>query len=248
MLPASRTLSVGSLRRSRLSVAVVFAVAAVVLLAALVAAGLAPAVSATRYVDVSVATLWTTPSAPRGSDTPALGNPVDMQAWSRVLTTAARRGLVGRIETQALLGEPVRVLAQRGNWTQIAVHDQPTPRDSQGYPGWVPTRQLRTSVAFGRLLAGKIAIVQRPTILVRAGRTQVRLSFGTRLPVAAVSASEVRVVTPDGTTAPLPRSAVRVYRSAAAIPAPTRQAIVNAARMFLGVRYLWGGTSAFGLE
>ncbi|HYB29391.1 MAG TPA: hypothetical protein VEF89_22460 [Solirubrobacteraceae bacterium] len=56
-------------------------------------------------------------------------------ACSSVLSTAARLGLDGRIETQALLGEPVRMLAHRGSWTRVAVPDQPTPLNSQGYPG-----------------------------------------------------------------------------------------------------------------
>ncbi len=224
------------------------AVATLALAAGVLGAGQASAASTTRYISVSVATLWTSPTAPRAIDRPALGNPVDMQAWSRALSTAARRGLVGRIETQALLGEPVRVLAQRGAWTRVAVIDQPTPRDKRGYPGWVPTRQLVSSASYGRLLAGRIAVVTRATAILRDGSRSLRLSFGTRLPVAGVSGAEVSVVTPAGRTARLARSATRVYRSAAAIPAASGQAVADAARMFLGVRYLWGGTSAFGFD
>lgn len=201
-----------------------------------------------RYVDVSVATLWSSPSAPRAIDRPALGNPVNMLAWSSVLTTAARLGLDGRIETQALLGEPVRVLAHRGSWTRVAVPDQPTPLNRQGYPGWVPTNQLISSPTVGGLRSGPIAVVTAPKAVLSGGARPLELSFGTRLPVVGFSGADVLVAAPAGPTARLPGSAVHVYSSAAAIPTPTGRQLVATARLFLGVRYLWGGTSAFGFD
>jgi cell wall-associated NlpC family hydrolase len=201
-----------------------------------------------RYVDVSVATVWTSPSSPRALDRPALSNPVDVPAWTRTLTTSARLGLVGRIQTQVLLGEPVRVLEQRGAWTEVAVMDQPTPKNQIGYPGWIPTRQLTSSSSFGALLSGPAAVVTRPTAALHGGVPRLKLSYGTRLPALGRSGPDVLVATPAGPTARLPASAVRVYSSAAAIPAPSGSGLVAAARLFLGVRYLWGGTSAFGFD
>ncbi|MBV9805253.1 MAG: C40 family peptidase [Solirubrobacterales bacterium] len=207
-----------------------------------------PPGSSTRYVDVSVATVWASPSAPRPIDRPALGNPVNMDAWSRVLSTPERLGLDGRIETQALFGEPVRILGQRGAWTRVAVLDQPTPIDRLGYPGWVPTRQLTSSATFGGLLAGRIAVITTPTALLRGPPRAIELSFGTQLPVVGVSAGGVQVAAPDGRVGRLPGSAVRVYESVAGIPPGTGQGLVATAWRFLGVRYLWGGTSAFGFD
>jgi gamma-D-glutamyl-L-lysine dipeptidyl-peptidase len=201
-----------------------------------------------RYVDVSVATVWSSPSAPREIDRPALGNPVNMSAWNAVLGTAARLGLVGRIETQALFGEPVRVLAQRGSWTRVAVLDQPTPINRLGYPGWVPSRQLTSSSSFGALLSRSIAEVTARTALLRGVGRPLELSFGTRLPAVGRSGRDVLVETPSGATARLPDSVVSVYGSAGAIPTPTGEQLVATARLFLGVRYLWGGTSAYGYD
>ena len=127
-----------------------------------------------------------------------------MAAWSRVLNTAARLGLDGRIETQALFGEPVRVLAQRGSWTRVAVVDQPTPIDRVGYPGWVPTKQLTSSASFGGLLAGRVAVVAVPTARLRGVARSLKVSFGTRLPVLGVSAGGVQVATPGGQVGVLP--------------------------------------------
>jgi cell wall-associated NlpC family hydrolase len=201
-----------------------------------------------RYVDVSVATVWASPTAPRAIDQPALRNPVNMRAWSGSLNTSARLGLVGRIETQVLFGEPVRVLSQRGSWTRIAVVNQPSPMNRLGYPGWVPTRQLTSNSGFGALLEGEIAVVRAPTALLGSGPRSLELSFGTRVPVRGLSGGTVLVATPGGSPASLAGSAVRVYGSPASIPAPTGTELVATARMFLGVRYLWGGTSAFGFD
>ena len=94
-------------------------------------------------VNVSVATLWQSPRSPRAIDAPALGNPVDLDAWNRnIVSTAARADLGGRVVTQALYGEKVVVLQVRGSWAKVAVPDQPSPLDRRGYPGWMPLRQL----------------------------------------------------------------------------------------------------------
>lgn len=204
--------------------------------------------SPVRYVDVSVATVWTTPASANASDRPALGNPVAIRSWSESLDTPARLGLVGRIQTQALLGEPVRVLEHRGSWSEVAVIGQPTPKNAAGYPGWVPTRQLASSPSFGELLSGPIAVVSVPTAVLRAGTSRLALSYGTELPVVGYEGHDVLVATPAGPTGRLPAAAIRVYRSAGAIPVPTPKELVAAARLFLGLRYLWGGTSAFGFD
>jgi gamma-D-glutamyl-L-lysine dipeptidyl-peptidase len=224
------------------------AVAAVAALVAVCAASARPAAPSYAFVDVSVATVWTSPTSPRVIDRPALGNPARVREWTRSLSTAERRGLVGRIQTQALLGERVQVLERRGAWTRIAVVDQPTPKDRRGYPGWVPSVQLARSSSFGRLLSGPVAIVARPTASLRKGSRTVELSYGTRLPLAGPLSPQVVVSLPGGGSGQLPRAAVRTYSSPGQIPKPTGTAIVNSARAFLGVRYLWGGTAAFGFD
>jgi cell wall-associated NlpC family hydrolase len=220
--------------------------AAVALVAAGPAGGRAAAPSF-AYVGVSVATIWASPSSPRAIDRPALGNPAQIRAWTRSLNTAERRGLVGRIETQALLGERVQVLERRGAWTRVAVVDQRTPKDRRGYPGWVPSVQLTRSSSFGRLLSGPIAIVSKPTAMLRGSRS-IELSYGTRLPLAGPLSPQVVVGLPGGGSGQLPRAAVHTYSSPGQIPRPSGAAVVASARAFLGVRYLWGGTAAFGFD
>jgi cell wall-associated NlpC family hydrolase len=208
--------------------------AGVAVVCVLAGAGAAPARA--DYVDVPVATLWTSPGAPRAIDRPALADPPDLRAWSRALDTTARRGLVGRIETQALLGDRVRVFERHGAWARVVVPGQPTPRDARGYPGWVPRAQLARGRGFG---GTRWATVAQPTARLGA----LKLSYGTRLPIVAEAGRDLVLATPSGAMGRMRRSAVTL-----SAPPATGARIVAAARRFVGVRYLWGGTAAFGVD
>src|SRR4051812_36260144 len=65
------------------------------------------------WTNVSVATLWVLPSSPRAVDAPALANPVDIRGWLAAMSTAVRRDLAGRVETQTLYGERLLVTGVR---------------------------------------------------------------------------------------------------------------------------------------
>jgi gamma-D-glutamyl-L-lysine dipeptidyl-peptidase len=216
-----------------------------------VVTGAGPAAAAQppiRFVSVTVATVWASPSAPRTIDRPALSNPVNLAGWGRALNTTARLGLVGRVETQALYGEPVRVLGTRGAWSRIAVPDQPSPKNRLGYPGWVPTAQLTSSVGFGTLLGGETATITATRAWLQGGGRSLQLSYGTRLPVVGASSTRVTVETPTGAAALLKRSSIQLTGPAIPVSAPSGAQLVATARTFLGVRYLWGGISAFGFD
>ena len=66
-----------------------------------------------------------------------------------------------RTQTQALYGAQVKVLAQQGAWSQVVVPRQPTPRDSRGYPGWIPSVQLDQPRRTGALAQRPFALVDR---------------------------------------------------------------------------------------
>jgi hypothetical protein len=97
---------------------------------------------APAYVAVAMATVWRSPSSPRPVDAPALTNPVRVREWLAALSASDQSGLIGRADTQMLLGDQVEVLALSGAWASVVVPDQATTLDSRGYPGWVPTVQL----------------------------------------------------------------------------------------------------------
>jgi cell wall-associated NlpC family hydrolase len=187
-------------------------------------------------IDVSVATLWKAPNLYRAIDRPSVANPVDPALWSKNLaTTASRVWLDSHVQTQALYGQDVVVLARSGGWAKVAVVDEPDPQDPHGYPGWLPVSQLKTGFAGG---GHSVVVVARTGQLLVHGRT-LTLSYGTRLPLVRWGGDYAVVRTPDGqgTVVGVESS----YR-------PSNASIVAQARRFLGVHYLWGGLSAWGFD
>jgi cell wall-associated NlpC family hydrolase len=135
------------------------------------------------------------------------------------------------------------VLARRGAWAKVAVADQPDPRDTRGYPGWLPVRQLSFApmpeTEQSAVVVARTAQVQRPDA--RA----LTVSYATRLPLVRAAGATVVVLTPDGGQATLPTRDVQIE---AAPGHPSGVQIVAEARRFLGVHYLWGGLSAWGYD
>jgi len=202
-----------------------------------------------RWVAVSVATLWVKPRLARPIDAAACAVTADPRAWVAGMTTAQKRWLVGKLETQALYGTRVTLLATSGAWSKVAVPGQPTPRDSRGYPGWLPTRQL---TALRPVTGQRLAVIRRPTAWAwetpsLTGRV-LELSYGTRLPALAWTSSSVEIATLAGRRLYLKRAAVALRSRGAAWPAPSGAQLVGEARRFLGLQYLWAGTSGFGFD
>ncbi len=196
---------------------------------------------ALAYVAVRVATGWHSPASSRSIDAPALENPVRIETWIAGMTLAAQDGLIGRVDTQLLLGDSVQVLAVQGQWAKVVVPDQRSPLDSRGYPVWIPLRQL---TAIPPLDATQSVIVVKPTTVLRspAGAKTLRVSFGTVLSVLGEASKTYEVAIPGGVMV--------VDKSAASLRAlPQKGAsILATARSFLGLKYLWGGTSGFGYD
>ena len=155
-------------------------------LAAAVLLAVAPGQAAT--VRVPVANVWEAPNA---------GHlPLDPRVWPTAAVSVPQRlALVGRMPTQVLYGERVRVIARRGGWTKIAVPDQPSPLDARGYPGWVRSWQL------GAAFAAPLVVTARSARL--ANGTEVGL--GSQVPAGAVPSSATRPLPP--TRADLVRTA-----------------------------------------
>lgn len=202
-------------------------------------------------VRVPVATLWTSPEAPRDIDQPAVLDAPDVAGWTGAMDAAVRKGLTGRTLTQALLGEPVHVLGRVGEWVRVAALWQPSSAHPSGYPGWVRRTHLAPAVPAGTGAGVRASVVSRTAELVLDSGARLDVSFGTSLVVGGDQADgQVRVLVPgsDGARAGrLARSDVRLVAEGET-RAFTAADLLGTAGMFIGLRYLWGGTSAWGLD
>jgi cell wall-associated NlpC family hydrolase len=202
-----------------------------------------------RAVSVPVATVWTSPEAPRDIDAAAVRDLPDMAAWTAELdsegTMERRRGLHGRTLTQLLLGDPALVLEERGAWARVTALWQDSSAHDEGYPGWVRRAQLGAPVY---RTDGGTALVTRPSAtLTRTDGTRLEVSCGTGWWTDGVTDDEVTVLLPGGETGTLPRADVRLSRKDEE-PSYSPDDLLRTARQFVGLRYLWGGTSAWGLD
>ncbi len=201
------------------------------------------------WVSVSVATVWRSTTSPRAVDAPALAAPVRIREWLADMTTDERRALNGRADTQAMLGDKVRVLELGTTWARVRVPDQPVPDTEGGYRGWVPRRQL---TARPPATADQVVTVTDPTSWLLdpgTGENVLLVSFGTRLPyLGEQEDGNALVVTPLGRRLVAQAGAVSVHDPGRpALPA-TRRDLVRTAEQFKGLDYLWAGRSGFGFD
>ncbi len=199
-------------------------------------------------VTAPVATVWTGPDAPRDVDAHAVADAPDVAGWAAAMPPEVRLGLHGRTLTQALVGEPVELLSEHGGWAHVVLPWQPCASGPSGYPGWVRTAHLGPPPdADDDLLDDLVVVTASPGVTGSTRGEPVALSYGTVLPrLAAVDGAVDGAVTvrlPNGRTARCDAGAVRPW------PRPaTVEAMLGAARLHLGLGYLWGGTSGWGLD
>lgn len=202
-----------------------------------------------REVRVPVATVWTSPEAPRDVDAAAVADLPDMVAWTAELdasgTTERRHGLHGRTLTQLLLGEPALVLEERDDWVRVAAPHQGSSAHDEGYPGWVRRAHLGTPA--DRADGATATVTGVSATLTRDDGVRLPVSCGTTWSVGTVTEQAVTVLLPDGRTGSLPRADVRLSDKGEET-AYSPDDLLGTARQFLGLRYLWGGTSAWGMD
>ncbi|MBM7787611.1 C40 family peptidase [Tenggerimyces flavus] len=200
--------------------------------------------SATHAVGVRTTTLWRTPESPRPIDAPILA--ADPRGWAAAQDREARLGLDGIADTQLLLGEPVELLEERDGWARVVVPWQPSGADPRGYPGWVPLAHLTTPPAAS---VEEAVVVESTAVLRRTpGGPPVLddVSYATILPVASQADGAALVHLPGGGQAWLDEGFL-VRKASRQLPVDA-SAVLEQARRFVGLDYLWSGMCAFGLD
>jgi cell wall-associated NlpC family hydrolase len=158
------------------------------------------------------------------------------------MDTETRLGLHGRTLTQLLLGEPVLIRSERNGWSEILAPWQPSSADELGYPGWVPSSHLGELPSSA---SDPVAVAVPSVSLSREPRSApvVELSFATVLASLEQVDGFTRVALPDGESGWIASSALR------SVEAPTTpEERLRLGSQFLGLEYLWGGTSTYGLD
>lgn len=132
---------------------------------------------------------------------------------------------------QLLFGECFRTLETKNDWSFVeATHD--------GYRGWIyGDFQILTRDSTQEY----ILLVQK-SVVAQNGSESVCLSVGARIPVGGVYRGERYLFSIDQTNFSVPFKAL-------ARPRPfTRETLCEAALLFEGLPYLWGGRSTFGID
>lgn len=209
-----------------------------------------PAAAASRgAVNVPATMLWSAPGQLRDYDELILREKNNPAAWAGGMDPAMRLWLVEKADTMALFGEAVHILERRGDWLRVAVVSQKTALNEWGYPGWVPAGHIAGSEVYLQELGSlpRVVVAKKTALLYSdPGLTevQVEVSYQTRLPLLEEAKDYVKVRLPEGGTGFLPRQDVKKEEDLAF----SRSAIVEEARQFLGVPYLWAGTASYGFD
>ncbi len=150
--------------------------------------------------------------------------------------------------TQAVLGTWVRIEESRKGWYKVLLPDR--------YNGWLEAHHVRryapgetpypASEQVAQVQSLLAFLYYEPNGTYRLPALQVPI--GVRLAVAAVEEGWVQVALPDGAQRWVRRGDVQIVAADAEPVRGSVEKVLATARRFLGLPYLWGGTTPLGID
>lgn len=176
----------------------------------------------------------------------ALGDETWGVIYNSVGTLRAEPRYGSELVSQALLGTPVRILEQHGGWCRIQTPDR--------YIGWIngsvkPMSQLQLQeyikqpkVVVTALTSCSFADANKEALPVSD------LVAGNMLVVQSTEGTFFRVQYPDGRMAYVQKADAVEVSKWTKDTRLSEESVVNTAFRFVGIPYLWGGTSSKGVD